>query len=195
MTKNEIRAIVLKKRGLIGAEEKSARDCAIKERLEGMDVFKNAKTVLLYASFKSEAATFDLIETRLKAGVKVLLPKVEGAELGLYEINYPARDFLTPGMMGILEPVEEDRPGAAKSGRRADVNEADVIIVPGVAFDLAGGRLGYGKGYYDKLLARRKTRIPLIALAYEEQIWEGPLPLAPHDIKMDRIVTDKREIF
>ncbi|MDA8086163.1 MAG: 5-formyltetrahydrofolate cyclo-ligase [Nitrospiraceae bacterium] len=186
MTKSEIRAVILKKRGLIGPGQRAAKDSAIKERLLGMDVFKTAKTVVLYASFKSEADTHALIEGRLKAGVRVILPRVEGEELGLYEITSMDRD-LRPGMMGIPEP--------AGDVRGADINEADIIIVPGVAFDLAGGRLGYGKGYYDRLLALRRGNIPLAALAYEEQIWEGPLPLSPHDINMDCVVTEKRTIF
>ncbi len=186
MTKNEIRAAVLKKRGLIGAGEKAAKDEAIKERLLDIEPFRKARTVLLYASFKSEVATHEIVRERLRAGVKVLLPRVEAEGLGIYEITDMDSD-LRPGMMGIPEPT-----GGL---RRADVNEAGIIIVPGVAFDLEGGRLGYGKGYYDRLLARRLRDIPLAALAYEEQIWESALPLAPHDIKMDCIVTDKRTVF
>ena len=161
------------------------------QRLPGMDTVKDAKTVVLYASFKSEADTFLLMDEMLKSGKKMILPRVEGSELGLYEIKDPAKE-LAPGMMGILEPATGDD---RKDSCRADINEADIVIVPGVAFDIAGGRLGYGKGYYDKLLARRKRSIPLIALSYEEQIWEGRLPLDPHDVKMDCVVTDKREIW
>ncbi len=187
MAKDEIRAAALKKRGLIGAAEKAAKDEAIKERLLGIGLFKKAGTVLLYASFKSEADTHEIIRERLKAGARVLLPKVEADGLGIYEITDMDKD-LRPGAMGIPEP-------AGFFLRRADVNEAEIIIVPGVAFDLEGGRIGYGKGYYDRLLSRRRRDIPLAALAYEEQIWEHPLPLAPHDIKMDCIVTEKRTVL
>ena len=186
MTKSEIRGVILRKRGLIGAAGRAEKDSAIRDRLLATDAFRTAKAVVLYASFKSEAGTHELIAGRLKEGVKVILPRVEGEDLGLYEITDMDRD-LRPGAMGIPEPSGDVR--------RADVNEADIIIVPGVAFDLQGGRLGYGKGYYDRLLARRRTNIPLAALAYEEQIWEEPLPLSSHDINMDCIVTEKRTVF
>ena len=85
------------------------------------------------------------------------------------------------------------------------MDEADIILVPGAAFDEEGGRLGYGKGYYDKLLSgpgssgtrpegRRGTRLPIIALAYELQIRQRPLPVLPHDVRVDLIVTEERVI-
>jgi 5-formyltetrahydrofolate cyclo-ligase len=67
------------------------------------------------------------------------------------------------------------------------------VLLPGAAFDHRGNRLGYGGGYYDRLLARLKKKLPLVALAYEEQIVDS-LPAEPHDIKVDMIVTDERVI-
>jgi 5-formyltetrahydrofolate cyclo-ligase len=73
------------------------------------------------------------------------------------------------------------------------IDEVDLIVIPGVAFDYACNRLGYGGGYYDMLLAQRKKKAPIIALAYEEQIVDK-IPSESHDIKVDMIITDKKII-
>ncbi len=186
--KKEIRALALARRRLIGPAEKAAKDFYIRERLWGLDIFKDAKTALFYASFKDEVDTLGLIEGSLLAGKRVMLPKVQGPELKLYHITGAAGlNGLVMGFMGII-------PEPAGDGPEADINEADIVIVPGVAFDLSGGRLGYGKGYYDKLLALRAKPVPLVALAYETQIFDR-LPLAPHDILMDCIITEERTLW
>jgi 5-formyltetrahydrofolate cyclo-ligase len=95
-------------------------------------------------------------------------------------------DELTPGYMGIPEPPQMDE-------RLAGIDDADLVVIPGAGFDFAGNRLGYGAGYYDSLLSQRKKKIPVIALAYEEQIVDS-IPAEQHDVKVDMIVTDKRVI-
>ena len=178
---------MLARRGLIGPDEREAKERAIGERLLALDAYKGAKTVLFYASFRDEAGTLGLIESAVRSGKRVMLPRVEGPELALYYIGSTAE--LVMSRMGIPEPAGQKKTAAG-------ISEADVVIVPGVAFDLSGGRLGYGKGYYDKLLARREKakRIPLAALAYEAQIYEGTLPLMPHDVRMDFVITEKRTV-
>ena len=116
-----------------------------------------------------------------------VLPRVDkkNETLMLYEIRNWSE--LSPGSWGILEPDEME-------GRAISVDDIDIVIAPGVAFDESCNRLGYGKGYYDKLLSRKKGLIPfVIGLAYEEQIVNA-LPCNPHDIKMDIVITDKRII-
>ncbi|MDA8169460.1 MAG: 5-formyltetrahydrofolate cyclo-ligase [Nitrospiraceae bacterium] len=186
MDKGAFRAGALKRRASLTAGQKLSNDNAIRQRLSGLDEFKAAGTILFYASFKSEVETMPLIEQALAGGKKILLPKVKGGGLELFEIKETAG--LAKGFMGIPEPTGKERP--------ASVDEADIVIVPGVAFDTEGGRLGYGKGYYDKLLSKAERRIPLVALAYEAQVFSGErLPLEPHDIKMDKIITEKRTII
>ncbi len=182
--KKEIRALALERRRLISPAGKAGMDRAVRQRLRALDIFKKAGTVLFYASFRDEVDTLSLIEESLDEGKKVILPRVEGPELKLYRVTGTAG--LPRGFMGIPEPAG-DEPAAG-------IDEADIVIVPGVAFDLSGGRLGYGKGYYDKLLARRARPVPLVALAYEAQIYEGKVPMAPHDIRMDWIITEERTI-
>ncbi|MCG2708811.1 MAG: 5-formyltetrahydrofolate cyclo-ligase, partial [Thermodesulfovibrionales bacterium] len=93
---------------------------------------------------------------------------------------------LTKGYMGILEP-------SVSEGKLTGLDNIDIIIIPGAAFDVSGSRLGYGAGFYDRLLAGIKKKIPIIAPAYEEQIVDD-IPSEPHDVKVDKIVTDKRVI-
>jgi 5-formyltetrahydrofolate cyclo-ligase len=93
---------------------------------------------------------------------------------------------LQVGMYKILEPKEELRSEEAK---RIIVEELDLIMVPGVAFDRRGGRMGHGKGYYDKLLEHARRDTPLVALAFECQMFPE-VPVAEHDIFMDKIITE-----
>ncbi|MCL5023265.1 MAG: 5-formyltetrahydrofolate cyclo-ligase [Nitrospirae bacterium] len=184
--KSRIRKILLKKRDSLDPAVKKEKDERVKERLLSVPDFRRAKVIFFFASFRSEVSTFTLIEEALRLGKSVLLPSVDRAkkELRLYEIRTLSE--VSSGYMGIPEPdVSEER--------ERDINDAEVVIMPGAAFDAEGNRLGYGGGYYDRLLARLRRKIPLIALAYEEQIAEA-LPSDAHDIKVSAIVTDRRII-
>jgi 5-formyltetrahydrofolate cyclo-ligase len=127
-----------------------------------------------------------------------VLPRVDkqNNELKIYEIK--DTEELVKGYFGIPEPnVSADISANISESRRMNVEHMDLILVPGVAFDEQCNRLGYGKGFYDKLLSRVRGQGSsvkcLIALAYEEQI-VGSIPSESHDIKMDKIITDKRII-
>jgi 5-formyltetrahydrofolate cyclo-ligase len=124
----------------------------------------------------------------LSSGKRVVLPKVDGdnRRLLLYEIKNT--EELTPGYMEIPEPsvLSEDR--------LVDVNNVDVIILPGAGFDEKGNRIGYGGGYYDRLLEKLEKDVELIAPAYEEQIVDY-IPAENHDKKVKLIVTDRRVIL
>jgi 5-formyltetrahydrofolate cyclo-ligase len=100
-------------------------------------------------------------------------------------------DELQTGMYGILEPRTELR---AIEAKRVDPVELDLIMVPGVAFDRRGARTGHGKGYYDKLLQHARPDCPLVALAFECQVFDE-IPTEPHDIFMDRIITESTVYF
>lgn len=151
----------------------------IEARLRTLDVFQQAYKILFYVSFLSEVQTHQLIKEALK-NKKVGVPLVNNKELLIKEIT----DFsqLSPGHKNILEP-SSDLPDLK-------VEDLNLIIVPGVAFDKKHYRLGYGGGYYDRLLAKDNDHIS-IGLAFEEQIVDD-LPIESHDQKVDFIVTDKR---
>ena len=190
--KKRLREKLLKARDSIPAELKSVKESEIETRLFSLDDFKHAKTILMYVSFRSEVATRTCINSIIKLGKKLVLPLVDTRHkvLKLYEVK--STDELKPGYMGILEP------GILRY-RRCSLKEVDIVIIPGTGFDPGGNRLGYGGGYYDKLLSMESrelaevNHITTIALAFEEQIGEE-IPSEPHDIKVDMIVTDERVI-
>lgn len=175
---------MLSVRDNISANDRALKDKNIIRQLLLIDEFRNAELLMLYASFRSEVNTWQIIKELFARGKKALLPKVDRASgiLDIYEVF--SMENLTRSAYGIMEP------DPAKC-RRVDVSQADLILVPGAVFDLSCNRIGYGKGYYDRLLKDRRSKA--VGLAYDEQI-VGSLPTEPHDIVLDMIVTDKRVI-
>ena len=190
--KKRLREKLLKRRDAIPPDLKSAKESAIEDRLFSLDVFKMARSILMYVSFRSEVDTRNYLNDIIQLGKKLVLPLVDTRHkvLKLYEINSP--DELKPGYMGILEP------GVLRY-RRCSLKDIDLVIIPGTGFDPKGNRLGYGGGYYDRLLSMEARElaeidhITTVALAFEEQIGEE-IPSEPHDIKVDMIITDERII-
>jgi 5-formyltetrahydrofolate cyclo-ligase len=180
--KISIRKEVLKKRDSIPVSLRGKKDTLIKQKLFSLPEFKIAKTILFYASFRTEVDTISMIEESLKMGKAVLVPKVDKAlhRLRLYEIKNLGE--LSPGYMGIPEPYLPDN-------RLREIKDVDLVIEPGAGFDRSGNRLGYGAGYYDVLLSDIKKKIPFVALAYEEQLVDT-IPAEDRDVKVDMIVTD-----
>jgi 5-formyltetrahydrofolate cyclo-ligase len=133
-----------------------------------------------------------LLNDIIKSGKKLVLPVVDASHkmLTLYEVKDTAH--LRPGFMGIPEPEKD-------VNRNMSLNEIDLVVIPGTGFDPKGNRLGYGGGYYDRLLSieskqlAKVKHITTVALAFEEQIGED-IPAEPHDIKVDMIITDNRLI-
>lgn len=184
--KSRIRQDILKKRDSLDPGTRRSRDLLIKEKFLSLSEFQRSPVILSFASFRSEVSTVPIMEEALRLGKGVLLPLVNASsrELRLFEIV--DLNELSPGYMGIPEP---DVPAE----RERDINDTALVVLPGAAFDTEGRRLGYGGGYYDRLLARLRRSIPLIALAYEDQIVDA-LPSEAHDIRVTIIVTDKRVI-
>ncbi len=104
--------------------------------------------------------------------------------LGLWRLT--GLNELEPGMWGILEPP---RSRWQEAGKSVDVEELDLIMVPGVVFDRQGGRLGNGAGYYDRLLAAARPDAHLVGVCFESQLTEK-VPMAPHDVVMNKVVTE-----
>ncbi|MDZ7362229.1 MAG: 5-formyltetrahydrofolate cyclo-ligase [candidate division KSB1 bacterium] len=167
----------------LDASWRERASAAIISRLETLPIFLHAQAVQTYVALCREVDTHELIRRLLRAGKQVAAPKVEsGNELQQYFI----KDFseLHPGAFGILEPP-------AHPSRLASPEQFDLVLVPGLAFDRAGHRLGAGKGYYDRFLAQIKA--PKIALAFAFQIVEQ-IPVEAHDQRVNVIVTEKEVI-
>lgn len=156
----------------------------ITARVIALPEYQAANCVMWYVDVRAEARTRHALPQALESGKNVVIPYCVDGELELFHLQ--SMDELETGMYKILEPREELRSVDAK---RIDVSELDLILVPGVAFDARGGRTGHGKGYYDKLLENAKVETPLIALAFECQMFDE-IPMQDHDIFMDKVVTE-----
>lgn len=187
--KKKIRSVYLKRRNNLDEDKRRTADKKIREKLYTSKRFKMAKTVFVYASYKSEVDTGELIRDVLKMGKKVAVPKVLGQEMQFYEIS--SWEELFPGYQGILEPQSSGKEPVYPA-------DSDMMLVPGAVFDRRGGRIGYGGGYYDRYLDRIVEKYGhkpfLLALGYQVQLYHGMLPLEKHDRKMDCILTEKSVI-
>ena len=117
------------------------------------------------------------------------MPYCDSDELGLFHLT--AIEQLETGTFGILEPAPELRTAGSS---RVQPDALDLIVTPGVAFDTSGGRLGYGRGYYDRLLARRRPEVAAIALAFQTQLFPE-IPRSQTDVPVDAIVTEQSVVW
>ena len=160
----------------------------IVRQLCSLAAYGAARTVLGYLNFGSELQSELWVRQALTDGKQVLLPRVNkaGRHLEMFEIHDPDND-VAPGAYGIREPIPErcrhfDAPG-----------EIDLILLPGVAFDRTGGRLGYGGGFFDKLLAHLPRRPILVAGAFALQVIDA-VPQESTDRRVDWLVTEHETI-
>jgi 5-formyltetrahydrofolate cyclo-ligase len=179
--KRRIRRAVLAVRDGIPSERRVAMGDRIADRFLDVAEVEAAANLLLFWSFGSEVPTARLIERLHERGVTVGLPRIEGREL--VPVRFAPGDPTEPTSFGAMEP---------SSGRPIAASDLDVVAVPGVAFDRRGRRIGYGAGYYDRLLPR--TPAVSIALAFEVQVLAEQLPAGRTDVDVDMIVTEEETI-
>lgn len=146
--------------------------------------YKAAKTIMWYVDVRDEVRTRHALPSAIATGQKIVVPFCVDGELELFHLE--SMDELETGMYKILEPRADLREVASK---RVPVDQLDFVLVPGVGFDEQGGRTGHGKGYYDKLLENARQDAPLIALAFDCQMFPE-IPMQSHDIYMDKVVTE-----
>lgn len=165
--------------------DKDALSQEICAKFMALPEYVRARTVMYYIDVRSEVRTRHALPAALAQGKKIVVPWCnDRGELELFHLE--SMEELTVGMYKILEPKPELRGLRAKAVQPA---ELDLIMVPGVAFDRSGARMGHGKGYYDKLLQHARADAPLVALAFECQLFPE-IPVAAHDIFMDLIITE-----
>lgn len=164
--------------------EKDEVSRTIVARFMNLPEYAAANTVMFYVDVRSEVRTRNDLANALETGKRIVVPYCVDGELELFHLE--SMDELSLGMYRILEPRTELRSVPEK---RVSVEELDLIMVPGVAFDRRGGRTGHGKGYYDKLLEHARIDTPLVALAFECQLFPE-IPMQSHDIYMDKVVTE-----
>ncbi|MFH1240400.1 MAG: 5-formyltetrahydrofolate cyclo-ligase [Candidatus Diapherotrites archaeon] len=184
--KQKLREKIMALRDAHAHEDITFKSHEIKKRLFNLSEFKKAKNVMFYAAMKGEVKTRAMIQETLAMGKKVIVPitDFEKQEISISEIK--SFTELEEKKCGLYEPKKE-------FFREFDPKKVDFIIVPGLAFDCEGDRIGYGFGFYDKFLLKIKPTIPTVGLAFEFQI-VYEIPREKHDVPIHKIVTEKRII-
>ncbi len=177
--KHAIRQQVFQRLNTQQEDTRRRKSGIIRRRLTRLAAFRHAKTVCCYVSLPYEVDTRRLITQMLVMGKRVVVPKVARKRLILSEVQDPARD-LAPGRFGVWEPIPQ-------AVRPVSVEELDLVVVPGVAFDRDGHRLGHGFGYFDRFLARVPD-VPTVGLCFDFQLFDR-LPRHPHDRAVQTVLS------
>lgn len=179
MTKDEIRLEMRRLRRQLTKEESEEKSRAAADAVFALPQYKSADTVMAYMSSFKEISTASIIRDAIEH--KRLVVPVSNTDSFTITPSYLRKESdLIKGAYGIYEP---------RVIEKADINDIDIALIPGVAFDRRGGRIGFGKGYYDRFLSEFKGI--KAGLCYEFQLIDE-LPLDSHDIRMDIIITEKR---
>jgi len=185
LLKKMLRAKYLKARVELPAQFVQQASAKICEKLVGTALFKQAKNILFYCPVKNEVNCLLAIEKAFELSRKVFLPRIRGWDFEIVEVkSLDALDKLKKGELGIPEPT----------GKKTPLGKIDLVVVPGVAFDRQGHRIGYGGGYYDELLKKRKNGKPTaIGLCYAKLLL-NKIPFEGHDEQADYIVSESKVI-
>lgn len=173
-----VRKELLEKRKNLSPSLRLSLSRRVCEFLFSQDAFRRASSVALYFPANGEVDTREIFEKCAELGKKAFFPRTRGS--GLVFLRTRSLDELRPGAFGIAEPPEDAEP--------ADARGPDLVLVPGIAFDASGNRVGYGKGFYDRFL-KDVPRRGRFALAYRFQVL-GSVPSLETDIKVGSIVTE-----
>ncbi len=182
--KAEARRLAAARRSQQPGKERLSR--LIFDRIAALPEYRQAASTMFYVATGDEVRTWAALCSALASGKRVVVPYCYGRRLELFGLHSTSE--LAPGAFGVLEPRVELR---QLTGRRPAADELDLIIVPGIAFDPHGARLGRGLGYYDRFLATVPDTTLIIAPAFECQLLPH-IPVEPHDVTMNLVVTEQR---
>jgi 5-formyltetrahydrofolate cyclo-ligase len=183
--KQTLRAQLLKKRKALSYAEVLAKSREITHRLFTSSWYQKACTILFYVSYNNEVHTHEMIQDSLRNGKNVIVPKTKPKNKDLTLSRLLCWDDLCPGAYSILEPKDD-------CIRETSISTIDLCIIPGVAFDYQGNRIGHGEGYYDRLF-QTKCVAHRIGLAFEFQIVDH-IQSEIHDVRVEKIITEDRVI-
>lgn len=185
--KSRLRNEFARKRAALDAIAVTQGSRKIAGNLYSVKEFMASQHILFYLSLEKEVQTDEMIERSLELGKKVYVPVVDSPSHGLRVTELPGLDIeFAAGAYGIREPGEPYRHFVSPS-------QIDFAVVPGLIFDLQGGRVGFGGGYYDRLLKKLPPHAVTAGVAFDFQVIES-IPLAPHDVKVQKIITEKKTI-
>ncbi len=171
-------------------EDKDGLSKQIIARFLDLPEYQQAKTAMWYIDCRSEVRTKSDLPAAIASDKQIAVPYCTVDERGANKLGLWAlqdMDELVPGMWKILEPPR-DRWG--ESGKEVDPEALDIVMVPGVGFSRDGRRMGNGQGYFDRLLETVRPDCALVAVCFESQLFED-LIVGPHDVFMDKVVTEK----
>lgn len=185
--KKETRKIMIKMRESLSAQEVINNSKAVFHTLNNLKTYQDAGCVMLYISFRNEIMTRDIINDLLSNGKRVFIPvTVHDTKAIIVSELLDYGEDLQVGNFGVLEPKPE-------ALRPTDPSLLDLVLVPGVAFDERGYRIGFGAGYYDRFLPTLREGAITIALAHEIQMVDK-VENDQYDVSVDYVLTDKRLI-
>lgn len=184
MPKSKLRRLMLKMRRALSLEEVREKSRLVQENIILLEAYKAAGTIALYSSIHNEVLMNLIARDAASSGKRLLFPAMHDGVLLFRELIAGIK--MHPGAFGILEP--------SKSGSIIDPAQIDLIVVPGVAFDITGHRVGYGKGCYDRALHNLEGKGRMVGACYDFQLVDEIVG-EPHDVKLDIIVTDNRVVF
>lgn len=180
--------IIAERKNMTDQQVESLSDMII-NKLKKLPIYKKSETVMVYISFGNEVDSRKLIEDCFKNGKRVVVPfcQKDGMKLIPTEIKDLESDLVTDDM-GYIQPKKD-------SIRPVDTSEIDLIVLPGIAFDRKGYRVGFGAGYYDRFLGKLNFTIPTIGIAYDYQMIESFITMESHDIPVDYVITEDRIVI
>lgn len=176
-SKQQIRVALKRKRALLPIRETKQLSAKICENLQNQPSFLQADAIYFYYPLGTEVNLLFLAEIALAMGKQIAFPKVNGTKMDFYQVN--SLTEFTEGSFHVMEPT----------GQRKICKETPLVLVPGLAFDTQGRRMGYGKGYYDKYFARYLGCMK-IGVCYEMQIIDE-VPTGQYDIPMNMVATEQ----
>jgi len=185
MPKRTLRSQLLQERRALSHDAWMAASLAAEDNLLSLEEYFSSGTVALYAAVHQEVDTALIFAAAIESHKKVFYPAISGNEMLFRQVE--SLNSLRKGAYKIPEPCP--------NGIEHQADQVELIVVPGVAFDIFGHRIGYGKGYYDRFLNHPGRKAHLVGLCHDFQLIEGKIPADSHDIQMDVIVTDRRIIY
>ena len=185
-SRHDLRKRILGARDRLSDNDRHEKSVSVMNNFLGLPELQQWTTLFMYVNFRSEVETVELIMGLLRQqGMRVAVPLVDASAVSMIPllIEDPEKD-LAPGYYNIPEPDP-------RKSLRLKAIEIDAAIIPGSVFDIHGGRLGYGGGYYDRFLVNDAPQARRIGFAFELQLVDK-VPLEPHDQPLDILITEKR---
>lgn len=180
---------MLKERKAMTNEEVTSLSKDIIAKIKKIPIYQNSKTIMMYLSFGNEVDSSELINDCLEDGKRVVVPFCVKKDMSIIPTEIKDLNMdTTEADNGYIQPKKD-------SLKPVDISEIDLIILPGIAFDRKGYRVGFGEGYYDRFLGKLNFEIPTIGVAYDFQIIESFIKMRDYDIPVDYVMTEERIII